>query len=229
MTKAAIFDVDGTLIDSVDLHTRAWVEAFHHFGVEASYEDVRPQIGKGDDQLLPVFLPGEVDGRGKAIADFRGELFDREYLAQARPFPGVRALFERIRSGGGRIVLGSSGKAKDLPHYRALAGIDDLVDEMVTGDDVAHSKPLPDIFQAALKRLEPLPASEAVVIGDTPWDALAAGRAGLRCIGLLCGGVDEARLREAGCVEVYRDPEDLLARYDESLLPGAKAAAEGRA
>jgi beta-phosphoglucomutase-like phosphatase (HAD superfamily) len=100
MPKAVIFDVDGTLIDSVDLHAAAWVDTFRHFGLEVAHDEVGSQIGKGGDQLMPVFLPpAMLEGRGEEIEAHRGRLFKRDYLPKARAFPGVRALFERARAG----------------------------------------------------------------------------------------------------------------------------------
>lgn len=219
MPKAVIFDVDGTLIDTVDLHAAAWVEAFRHFGIETRYEDVRDQIGKGGDQLMPVFVPQEeLKRQGKELETYRSELFKREYLPRARPFPGVRALFERIRGAGGTVALASSCKEDEIEHYKKLADIADLVDAATTSDDAERSKPQPDIFQAALERIKPLTARDAVVVGDTRFDAEAAVKAGIRPIGVLCGGFPEDDLREAGCIAVYRDPEDLLRRYESSPL-----------
>jgi beta-phosphoglucomutase-like phosphatase (HAD superfamily) len=219
MTKAVIFDVDGTLIDSVDLHAEAWVEALKHYGIEVAFDDMRPQIGKGGDQLLPLFVPAELlREREKEISSFRSELFKRDYLPRVRPFPGVPDLFQRIRDAGQQIVLASSGKADEVETYARIAGITDFLDERTSADDADRSKPEPDIFDAALAKLGPLGPDDAIVVGDTPWDVVAAKRAGLRTIGLLCGGVAEDTLREAGAVAIFRDPQDLLARYDASPL-----------
>ena len=102
--------------------------------------------------------------------------------------------------------------------YKQIAGIDDLVDAETSSDDAEKSKPHPDIFEAALDQLEGIAAGDAIAVGDTPYDAQAAGKAGLRTIGLLCGGWPEAALREAGCIAIYRDPADLLRHYDQSPL-----------
>jgi HAD superfamily hydrolase (TIGR01509 family) len=219
MLQAVIFDIDGTLIDSVDFHARAWQETFRRFGREVPFEAVRHQIGKGGDQLMPVFLPAdEVERRGEEIEAFRKELFKREYLPRVKAFPAVRELFERIRRDGQRIALASSAKGDELERYQKVAGIDDLVEAATSSEDAARSKPHPDIFQAALQGLGHVRPEEAIVLGDTPYDAMAAGKAGLRTIGLLCGGFPEDELRGAGCVAIYHDPQDLLWRYDESPL-----------
>jgi HAD superfamily hydrolase (TIGR01549 family) len=218
-TKAVIFDVDGTLIGTNDLHSAAWVETFRHFGVEVDLNDVRHEMGKGGDQLMPCFLPPDmVERMGRDIQRFRVDLFQRKYLPQARAFPGVRDLFERLRREGRRIVLASSAKADEVEHYKSLAGIADLIDGATSADDVERSKPYPDIFQAALNRLHPIRPAEAVVVGDSPYDAEAARNADLRMVGVLCGGFDTDALRSAGCIAVYRDARDLLDRYEASPL-----------
>ncbi|MBE7186166.1 MAG: HAD family hydrolase [Methylobacterium mesophilicum] len=217
--RAVIFDIDGTLLDSVDLHARAWVEAFAHFGVATDAAEVRSQIGKGGDELMPVFLPqARIDREGKTIEAYRSDLFKQKYLPEVRPFPGVRALFERIREAGLKIALASSGKRAEVERYTEILEIGDLVDVSTSSDDADRSKPHPDIFEAALKKLDRIPPSAIIVIGDTPYDAEAAAKAGLRTIGVLCGGFPEADLSAAGCVAIYRDPQDLLDGFEQSLL-----------
>ena len=176
MIRAVIFDIDGTLVNSVDLHAKAWQEAFAHFGHEVAFADVRAQIGKGGDQLMPVFLSQEeLDRRGEEIEVYRSDLFKTRYLPQVRAFPAVRQLFERILANGQQIALASSAKADELATYKKIAGIADLVDEETSSDDAERSKPHPDIFEAALSRLGRDP-SEAIVVGDSPYDAEAAGK-----------------------------------------------------
>ncbi len=217
---AAIFDVDGTLVDSVDLHARAWQEAFAHFGRRVGLDEVRSQIGKGGDQLMPVFLSqDDLARRGKAIEEYRSQLWKAEYLKRVRAFPEVRDLFQRLLRRGVKVALASSAKKDELEIYQQIAGIDDLVKTETSADDAARSKPYPDIFAAALRRLGATKEA-AVVIGDSPWDAIAARRLGVRSIGVLCGGFAEADLRGAGCMAIYRDPADLLARLEESPLLG---------
>ncbi len=221
MIKAVIFDIDGTLIDSVDFHAASWREALRHFGHDVPFEEVRAQIGKGGDLLMPALLPEEeVRRRGEEIEAYRLDLFRREYLPRVRPFPSVRELFERIEADGKRIALASSAKQEELVRYKQIAGIEDLLETETSSDDAERSKPHPDIFEAALARLEGIEADGAVAVGDTPYDAQAAGKVGLRTIGLLCGGWPERELREAGCIAIYRDPADLLRHYERSPLVG---------
>ena len=226
MIKAIIFDIDGTLVDSVDLHARAWQETFRKYGREVEFEQVRHQIGKGGDQLMPVFFSEEELARfGKEMEKFRGDLFKRDYLPRVRAFPQVRELFERVQRDGLRIALASSAKEDELKTYKEVARITDLVEEETSADDAEKSKPHPDIFEAALAALGDIEAHEAIVIGDTPYDAEAAGKINLRTICVLCGGFPEAELRAAGCTDIYQDPADLLARYDASPLAQTSSAA----
>ncbi len=217
--KAILFDVDGTLVDSVDLHAHAWQDAFREIGKEIGFENIRAQIGKGSDTLLPEFLTkAELEKYREKLEKSRGEIFKHHYLERVQPFPGVRELFERLRGDGWRIALASSGVEDEVAHHRQLCGIDDLVDVQTTTDDADRSKPHPDIFEAVLEKLPGISARDAIAIGDTPYDAQAAGKAGIRTIGLLCGGFPEEELRAAGVEAVFRDPADLLARLAESPL-----------
>ena len=219
MLKAVIFDIDGTLVDSVDLHARAWQEAFARYGKQVDFERVRSQIGKGGDQLMPVFFTREeLDEFGAEMEEWRGSHFKREYLPRVRAFPRVRDLFERVRADGRRIVLASSAKQEELKEYKRIADIGDLVEDETSADDAERSKPHPDIFEAALAGLKDVSPAEALVVGDTPYDAEAAGKAGLRTVGLLCGGFPAEALRAAGCITLYDSPADLLARYADSPL-----------
>jgi len=219
MLKAVIFDIDGTLIDSVDQHAASWLETFRHFAVEATFKDVRAQIGKGGDQLLPVFVsPERLEREGEAMERFRSDLFKRDYLPTVRGFPGVRPLFERLMADGRQVWLGTSGNKDEADRYAQIAGIADMVDGMATKSDAERSKPAPDVFQAALRKLAPVSADETIVIGDTPYDAQAARKAGLRTIGVRCGGWGDEELKAAGCVAVFDGTWDLLARYRESPL-----------
>jgi HAD superfamily hydrolase (TIGR01549 family) len=219
MADAVIFDIDGTLLDSVDLHAQAWQEAFRHFGHEIPFDHIRAQIGKGGDQLLPVFLsPEELKEKGKALEEFRGSLFKKKYLPKVRPFPCVRDLFQKLRADNQRIALASSAKPDELKKFEEIANIADLVNVETSSGDAEKSKPHPDIFEAALERLGKVRREEIVVVGDSPHDAEAARKAGLRTVGVLCGGFPEGTLREAGCIAIYADPADLLRRYEDSPL-----------
>jgi HAD superfamily hydrolase (TIGR01509 family) len=218
--RAAIFDLDGMLVDSNEFHVLAWQETFRHFGKEIPIERLRQQVGKGGDQYLPVFLnQAEMRKFGDEADKLHGEIFKKKYLSQVKPFPKVRELFERLRADGKKIALASSGKDQEVRHYEKLLGIEELIDCRTTSDDVLHSKPYADVFVTALNLLK-LPASEAIAIGDTPYDVEAAKKIELRIIGVLCGGFSEDVLRGEGAVAIYREPADLLERYYQSPLAG---------
>lgn len=219
MKKAVIFDIDGTLVDSVDLHARAWQKAFEHFHIEANYIRLREQIGKGADKLMPVFLSeDDVARRAADIQDYRENLFHREFQHLIRPFSCVRSLFEQILGDGIKIALASSSKGQDLAFYKALLHVEDLLHAETSSDDAEESKPEPDIFEAALDGLHLTNPAEALVVGDTPHDAEAAKKAGMQTVGFRCGGVPDDRLQDAGCISLYFGPADLLARYHQSLI-----------
>ena len=220
MIRGVIFDLDGTLVDSNELHVLAWHDTFRHFHKDIPLERLREQIGKGGDQYLPEFLnEQELRAFGEDAEQYRGEVFKEKYLPHVKPFPKVRELFERLRADGNKIALASSGKETEVRHYEKLLGIASLVDCMTTADQVAQSKPKADVFLAALNLLK-LPASEAIAVGDTPYDIEAAKKIDLRIIGVRCGGFPEDLLRQEGAVAIYRDPADLLEHYYQSPLAG---------
>jgi phosphoglycolate phosphatase-like HAD superfamily hydrolase len=218
MLKAAIFDLDGTLLDSVDLHALAWHEAMVKFGHDVSFEQARSQIGKGGDKLIPEFLSAdEQKEHGKELEEWRGERFKTEYLPLVRPFSAVPDLLRRVRDAGLRIAIGSSAKKDELDKYLDIASIADLIDVKTSAEDAEESKPAPDIFEIVLKNLG-IQGGDAVAIGDSPYDAEAAGKVKIATIGVLCGGFTEQSLRQAGCVQVYPGPAALFANFAESVL-----------
>ncbi|SAK70211.1 HAD family hydrolase [Caballeronia glebae] len=218
MSKSAIFDVDGTLIDSVDLHALAWHEAFVQFGHNVTFEQARSQVGKGGDNLLPEFLtPRQIDECGPALEEWRGKHFKSVYLPLVRPFSAVPALLQRMRANGIKLAVASSAKKDELDAYLQIAEVADIFDAIVSSEDVQSSKPAPDVFEMAIHKLGVSP-SDAIAIGDSPYDAQAATCAGLRALGLLSGGFAEEALREAGCTAIYTGPGGLLACLDTSVF-----------
>ena len=129
MPQAAIFDIDGTLVDSVDLHASAWQEALVKFGHHVTFEQARSQIGKGGDQLIPVFLSeAEQKDHGEEMEEWRGKLFKSKYLPLVRPFSAVPELLRRVHEAGLKVAVASSAKKSELEVYLDIACIKDLVD-----------------------------------------------------------------------------------------------------
>ncbi len=218
MAKALLSDIDGTLVDSNALHAESWRRAFEHFGIEVGMDEAWSQIGKGGDQLLPVFVPERDRERlGEQISAFRRDVFHRDYMPRIVSFAKSRELLLRVKESGRKITLATSSDKGDLATYKKLVGMEDLVEEEATSADAESSKPEPDIFAAALKKAG-ADAAEAIALGDTPYDAKAASALGIRVIGVTCGGWKRSDLLNAGCVEVYQDPADLLLHFDRSLL-----------
>ncbi len=214
--KAIVFDVDGTLIDSVDLHTRAWQEAFAECGKRLHFAELRSQIGKGSDMLIPCFLnQEEIERFGKEVSERQEEIFQRRYSSQVRPLASVPQLFSRLRKEGWTVGLASSGKRKEVDHHKKLLQIAKFTDLEVSADDVHRSKPHPDIFERVLKKLNYLHPFRVLAVGDTPYDVEAAGRVDIRTIALLSGGFPEKQLVSAGAVAVFHTPAELLFRYED--------------
>ncbi|MFE4106777.1 HAD family hydrolase [Almyronema epifaneia] len=219
MPQAAIFDIDGTLVDSVNFHAEAWVKGFEKFGHTVEFATVKQRIGKGGEYILQEFLTDEENQQyGSDLSQYRKQYFHEHFLPQIQPLPQVRALFERIRQDHIQIVLATSAEQETADHYRELLGIKDLIDGMTCADDVEKAKPEADIFQAALEKLPQVSPESVIVIGDSPYDAEAAQKLSLPTLGFLSGGFSPDQLREAGCVSIYKDPADLLDHYCDSLF-----------
>ena len=222
-TRAVLFDVDGTLLDSNDAHARAWVLAFAQSGYAVRFEDVRPLIGMGGDRIIPTFAPGlsADEGPGKAIGELRARIFAERELPAIAPHPGARELLETVRARGAAVVVATSAKKDELGALLARGALGPLVDVATTSDDAERSKPSADIIAAALDKAGLMP-DEAVYVGDTRWDIEAAHKAGLLCVALRCGGNDPATL--AGADALYADPAELVSALDAPPFAWFKAA-----
>ena len=217
--SAVLFDVDGTLIDSNAAHAETWAQALTEHGCPRDAGQVRPLIGMGSDKLLPVIAGLEAESReGRTIAQRKQELF-AERLPRLQPTRGARALVAHLRERGKTLVVATSAGAEEMHAILRQAGVADLIPARTSSDDAEESKPDPDIVLAALRRAGAAPDA-TVMIGDTPYDIEASSRAGVRAVGLECGGWGCDDLR--GAVACYRDPADLLARYTESVLAPPK-------
>ena len=218
MVEAVLCDIDGTLVQSNWLHAEAWQRAFAEMGIPLELEAVRRQIGKGGDELIPVFVPWwKRDAVEEPLKTYREWIFRTDFLRQVEALPKVREFAEELKSRGIKLALASSAKKKDLEDYKRIMQIDDLVEEATSADDVDRAKPHPDVFSATLKRLG-LRAKDCIALGDTPYDAESAGKAGLRTIGVETGGWTHDELMDAACVEVYASVAELLDRIEESAI-----------
>lgn len=215
--KGILLDIDGTLVLSNDAHAEAWVRAFEHFGYTVDFERVRPLIGMGGDKLMPELIPklGTDTDKASEISKFRSELFLTEYAPSLKPTPGSRLLVQKLQSLNLKLLIATSAKAEELNVLLKAAETDDLLKQATTSDDADSSKPDPDIVHAALKKIG-LPPEQVIMIGDTPYDIEAAGRAGVQLIALRCGGWEDKDL--TGAVAIYNDPADLLVNFDPSPI-----------
>ncbi len=220
-----IFDVDGTLVDSNDAHARAWVQAFTEQGITVAYDSVRRAIGMGGDKLMPLVAGIAEDSReGEKISKRRKEIFQRDWLPRLHPFRHTRDLAEHLHREGFTLAVASSASEKELHPLLEVAQVADLIPKRTSSDDAERSKPDPDIVQAAIHRTH-CRKDRIAMIGDTPYDVEAALRAGIRIIGVTCGGWTRDDLR--GATAVYDDVADLLAHYDSSILRELAGAKHG--
>ncbi|HVE67384.1 MAG TPA: HAD family hydrolase [Solirubrobacteraceae bacterium] len=204
--SAALLDVDGTLVDSVYQHTLAWHRAFRDEGLEVEVWRVHRRIGMGGDQIVSSLCGDEVEERqGEALRDAEKRRFEA-LIDEVRPLPGARALVEALKERGHEIVLASSAKEEELEHYIDLLEVRELADAWTSSADVEATKPAPDLVEIARGTAS---VERAVMVGDSTWDAEAAGRAGVPTIGLLTGGFSEAELRDAGADPVFASLDEL--------------------
>jgi phosphoglycolate phosphatase-like HAD superfamily hydrolase len=216
MPRAAILDVDGTLVDSNDAHAQAWVTAFNEAGIDVSYDRVRRAIGMGGDKLIPHVSGLTADSKpARRISARRGEIFRSEFLPHLTAFPKVRDLVEQFLADEYRVVIASSAEADELDPLLEIAGIAHLLHGRSSSKDADRSKPDPDIVVAALHRSGAGPA-EAIMVGDTPYDVAAALAAGIEIVGVESGGWGSGDLQ--GATEVHTGVADLYAHYHDSLF-----------
>jgi HAD superfamily hydrolase (TIGR01509 family) len=214
---AALFDVDGTLMDTVHLHTVAWWEALRQRGHVVPMSVVHRCIGMGSDHLLDRLLGEDRDRGGDSALSAAHDALYAQYWTRLAPLDGAAGLLRACAERGWRIVLASSAKGEELRVMRDALGADDVIDAATTADDVESSKPSPDLVGRALERAG-VPPRRAVFVGDTAWDAAAAHRAGVACIGVLTGGWSREELAGAGMSEIHEGPADLLDHLDGSVL-----------
>jgi len=216
LLKGVIFDIDGTLVDSNDDHAQSWVDTFTEAGYDVPFDAVRPLIGMGADKLLPQTIGISHDSEeGKRLIQRRSEIFRERHLPKLRALSGSRDLVMRIKSDNLKPIVATSAKDEELKGLLKAAKVDDLMEERATSSDAKHSKPDPDIVEAAIAE-SGIPANNLVMIGDTPYDIEAAAKADVRTIAFRSGGWSDNALK--GAVEIYNGPADLLANYTSSLI-----------
>jgi HAD superfamily hydrolase (TIGR01509 family) len=224
--RAALFDVDGTLVDTNYLHAVTWWEAFRQVGCDVPMASIHRAIGMGSDKLLDAVLPPGRDPGADDQARTAHLALYSTYLPRLRAFEGAAGLLRACAARGLRVVLASSADEREFAALRAAIGADDAIAEAASSADVDQTKPAPDLVEVALRKAGARP-DEAVFVGDTVWDVRACQQAGVPCIGLLSGGISAAELSGAGAAEVYDGPAHLLASLPDSLL-GAAVHATGR-
>jgi HAD superfamily hydrolase (TIGR01509 family) len=215
--STVLFDVDGTLVDTNYLHAVTWWEAFRQYGHHIPMACIHRAVGMGSDKLIDHLLPDDRDrGLDEELQSARTALY-APYWPRLRAFDGAADVLRACAHRGLRVVLASSASEREMRALRAAIDAEDAVTAATCASDVQESKPAPDILETALKRSEVAPEA-AVFVGDTVWDVLACKKAGLSCIAFLTGGIGVAELREAGAVEVYQGPTELLQSLDDSLI-----------
>jgi HAD superfamily hydrolase (TIGR01509 family) len=217
---AIIFDLDGTLADTNDLHVEAWRRAFERHGYRVHADRIWREVGKGGDLLVPAILGDEAD---KAHGDDLRKAWVAAFLQLSREtkialLPGALELIEALKCRGLRLILATSSKMETFEATARSAGVDfrELIPDMVTGDDAEATKPAPDLVVAAVNKLGLSPA-QCAIVGDTPYDAQACRHAGVVCTGLTTGRFDAAALHGAGARMTYGNPAELLDHLDDAL------------
>ena len=212
-----LFDLDGTLVDSVYQHVLAWKEALDEEGIDLSVWRIHRKIGMSGglftNQLLRATNVPISDQRIDRLRRLHAAAYQRQ-AAQIRPLPGARELLAILSETGVKWAIATSGRMETAAQNLAALGVDPDTVPVITRDLVKYAKPDPDLFIAAAERLG-VKIESAIVVGDSIWDMLAAQRCKALGVGLLCGGYGSEELERAGAYRVYEDPLDMLAHLDE--------------
>ena len=215
MADTAIFDVDGTLVDTNYQHALAWYRAFRRYDITPAVWRIHRAIGMGGDNLVTAIAGEDVE---KAHGDELRAAWTEEFepmLDEIQPFEGARVLIDEVASRGFRLVLASSGQKAHVEHFLDLLGGREVADAWTTSDDVDATKPQPDLVGVALQKVD---GASGVMIGDSVWDAVAAGKLDVPTIAVRTGGFSEAELREAGAFRVYESLVELHENLDGGPL-----------
>jgi HAD superfamily hydrolase (TIGR01509 family) len=213
---AVLFDIDGTLVDSNYLHVDAWDRALKDIEHPADVWRIHRAIGMDSGKLIEALLGDAAEELGDAAKERHTHHYERD-AERLRAFAHAQDLLRELKDRGLKVVLATSAPANEFEHLQKTLQIDDAVAEYTTSEDVTTAKPEPDVVQVALQKAD-VGADEAVMVGDSVWDMEAAGRAGVRAIGVRSGGVSDAELERAGAIAVYDDVAQLLRGLDESPL-----------
>ena len=213
----AILDIDGTLVDTNYHHAIAWFRAFVRHDIVLPIWRIHRHIGMGGDQLVGALCGEGVERRhGDAIRAAETEEYGR-LVGEVRTMEGSRELIETLKARGHVVVLASSAKQDEVDVYLDLLDARDLADAWTTSADVDATKPAPDLVHAARERVGG-GGSEAVMVGDTPWDVKAAAGADVGTLAVMTGGFSEQELREAGALDVFESVAELRERLDDTKL-----------
>jgi HAD superfamily hydrolase (TIGR01549 family) len=213
-----IFDIEGTLIDCIPQNLRSWQETLSSFGMTVSFEVLQLYSGMDGDDMLQILAPDMDKKLRNRALEAEGKNFQARYLQSVRPFAGIRNLFETIKREGGKIAIATDCTDPVLRHYRAVLGVDDLIDVIACGEDVEEGKPSPKLVRLAAQRLDLDPA-RVVMTGDTPYDAEAARGAGVSALGVLTGGFSRAVLKDAGCFATMKEVGEMHRYLATAIIP----------
>jgi HAD superfamily hydrolase (TIGR01509 family) len=211
-----LFDVDGTLVDTSYLHAVAWWEALAENGHVVPMRHIHRAIGMGSDRILDHLVPERDKDQDETLAAAHTALY-AQYWGRLKPLPGATDLLRACAKKGLRVVLASSASAREMAELRRVLDADDVIHTITDGSDAASTKPSPDIVRAALEK-SGLTPDAVVFVGDSVWDVEAATQLGIPCIGLTSGGLAACELHDAGAVETYPHPADLLAALESSAI-----------
>ncbi|MFD5160106.1 HAD family hydrolase [Streptomyces hawaiiensis] len=215
--RAAVFDVDGTLADTNHLHVVTWWEAFRQAGHQVPMHAVHRAVGLPSTDLIAHLLGDDRDTDQDAAISAGHKALYGQYFDRLPALPEAGALLRRLHRDGWTVVLATSADGAELSALRRAIDADEAIAATAGADDVDEGKPAPEPVEHALE-LAGVPARRAVFVGDTVWDMRAGSGAGVRCVGVLCGGVPRADLEEAGADAVYADPAHLLSALGDSPL-----------
>jgi len=213
---AVLFDIDGTLVDSNYLHVHAWCRAFKEAGIEVETWRIHRGIGMDGTRLVKALSGGADEATRQRASQLHSQYY-AELSSYLSLLPGARELLDRVASQGMQVVLATSAPDDELATLRSLLDSEDLVSAVTSSEDVDIAKPEPDIVAIALDRAG-VPASRAVFVGDSVWDARAAAKAGVTSIGVRSGGVSAQELQGAGATMVFDDPRDLCEHVETSPI-----------